>query len=176
MTNPRVLGISGWSGAGKTTLLTKLIPELARRGLSVATLKHAHHAFDVDQPGKDSYEHRKAGARQVLISSERRWVLMHENAGAPEPRLAELLRRLSPCDLVLIEGFKKERHPKLEIYRASVGKPPLHPDDPRVIAVASDGSVEGPLPRLDLDDVQGIADFVVAHARPLTDVLRDLEG
>ena len=178
MQSPRVLGITGWSGAGKTTLLTKLIPVLVQRGLRIATLKHAHHAFDVDQPGKDSYEHRKAGAQQVLISSSRRWVLMHENGTAPEPRLADLLRRLSPCDLVLIEGFKTERHPKLEIYRESVGKPPLHPKDDRVLGVATDKPLQQPcaVPRLDLDDVEAVADFVIGRAVPLPDVLRELEG
>lgn len=177
MHTPRVLGITGWSGSGKTTLLTKLIPVLVARGLRVATLKHAHHAFDVDQPGKDSYEHRKAGASEVLISSARRWVLMHETGDAPEPGLAELLRRLSPCDLVLIEGFKREAHSKLEIYRATVGKPPLHPDDPRVLAVASDAPLAGsPLPRVDLDDVAAIADFVVARAEPLAEVIERLEA
>lgn len=173
----RVLGITGWSGSGKTTLLTKLIPVLVSRGQRVATLKHAHHAFDVDQPGKDSYEHRKAGASEVLISSARRWVLMHENRDAPEPRLADLLRRLSPCDLVLIEGFKGEAHPKLEIFRAIVGKPALHPEDPQVLGVATDAPLPGlPLPRLDLNDVEAIADFVLARAVPLPAVLAALDA
>ena len=119
----RVIGLAGWSGAGKTTLLLKLIPELNRRGVSVSTLKHAHHAFEVDEPGKDSFEHRAAGAREVLVASERRWALMHELRGAPEPGLAELLRRLSPVDLVIVEGFKREAHPKIEVHRAANGKP-----------------------------------------------------
>jgi molybdopterin-guanine dinucleotide biosynthesis protein B len=177
MHDSRVLGITGWSGSGKTTLLTKLIPVLVGRGLRVATLKHAHHAFDVDQPGKDSYEHRRAGASEVLISSARRWVLMHENGDAPEPSLAELLRRLSPSDLVLIEGFKGEAHPKIEIFRESVGKPPLHPQDPQVLAVASDAPVPGlALPLLDLNDADAIADFVEARAVPLAQVLECLGG
>ena len=134
----RVLGLAGWSGSGKTTLLIKLIPLLAARGLKTATVKRAHHAFQVDHPGKDSYEHRQAGAGEVLISSAGRWVLMHENRAEPEQTLAQLLRRLSPCDLVLVEGFKRERHPKLEVFRAEVGQAPLHPQDPRIVAIASD--------------------------------------
>jgi molybdopterin-guanine dinucleotide biosynthesis protein MobB len=121
MNGAKVLGIVGWSGSGKTTLLTKLIPLLVNRGLRVSTLKHAHHAFDVDQPGKDSYEHRKAGASEVIVSSARRWVQMHEVGEGAEATLAELLSRLSPCNLILIEGFKSERHPKMEVFRPSVG-------------------------------------------------------
>src|SRR5580698_4453302 len=126
MNKAKVLGLVGWSGSGKTTLLTRLIPVLLARGLKVATLKHAHHAFDVDQPGKDSYEHRKAGASEVIVSSARRWVQMHEVGTGQEATLPQLLRQLSPCDLVLIEGYKSERHPKLEIFRAAVGKEPLY--------------------------------------------------
>src|SRR5882762_11078481 len=122
MKQTRVLGIVGWSGSGKTTLITRLIPVLSARGLQVATLKHAHHAFDVDQPGKDSYEHRKAGASEVIVSSSRRWVQMHEVGDEAEATLAELLKRLSPCDLVLIEGFKTERHPKMEVFRRAADK------------------------------------------------------
>src|ERR1700752_3461589 len=129
MNEASVLGIAGWSGSGKTTLITKLIPLLAARWVRVATLKPAHHAFDVDQPGKDSYEHRKAGASEVIVSSARRWVQMHEVGDGAEATLPELLLKLSPCDLVLVEGFKSERHPKLEVFRESVGKSPLHPDD-----------------------------------------------
>ena len=127
MSGPRVLGFVGWSGSGKTTLITKLIPLLASRGLSVATLKHAHHAFDVDQPGKDSYEHRKAGACEVLVSSARRWVQMHEVGDGAEATLPELLQRVSPCDLILVEGFKAAQHCKLEVFRHANGKAPLHP-------------------------------------------------
>lgn len=177
MQHSRVLGITGWSGSGKTTLLTKLIPVLVSRGLRIATLKHAHHAFDVDQPGKDSYEHRKAGAGEVLVSSARRWVLMHENTSGPEPRLGELLRRLSPCDLVLVEGFKSERHPKLEVFRRSVGKAALHPHDPQVVGIASDEpDPEAALPSLDLNDIDAVADFVLAHAVALPEVLAALDG
>ncbi|MEX2631116.1 MAG: molybdopterin-guanine dinucleotide biosynthesis protein B [Tistlia sp.] len=158
----KVFGLAGWSGSGKTTLTVKLIPALKRRGLTVSTIKHAHHAFDVDTPGKDSYEHRRAGAEEVLVGSAQRWALMHEHRGAPEPSLAELLARLAPVDLVLVEGFKKESLPKLEIWRRSVGKPLRAPEDPQVVAVASDGPVpETDRPVLPLDDVEAIADFVV---------------
>jgi len=177
MQSPRVLGITGWSGSGKTTLLTKLIPVLVSRGLRVATLKHAHHAFDVDQPGKDSYEHRQAGASEVIVSSARRWVQMHEIGDAAEATLADLLRRLSPGDLALVEGFKGEAHPKLEIFRPAVGKTPLYPQDPRILGVASDQLLPGlPVPLLALDDLAAIADFVVARAMPLVDVLALLEA
>src|SRR5580693_10693153 len=138
MSNTRVLGIAGWSGSGKTTLLTKLIPLLSSRGLKVATLKHAHHAFDVDQPGKDSYEHRKAGACEVIVSSARRWVQMHEVGDGAEATLAQLLARVSPCDLILIEGFKTERHSKLEVFREASGKSPLYAEDPHIVAIACD--------------------------------------
>ncbi|MGK9235536.1 molybdopterin-guanine dinucleotide biosynthesis protein B [Inquilinus limosus] len=166
----RVLGIAGWSGSGKTTLLAKLIPVLIARGLTVSTVKHAHHEFDVDQPGKDSWRHREAGATEVLVSSSRRWALMHEHRGAAEPPLEALLAKLEPVDLVLVEGFKRERYPKLEVWRAETGKPPLYPEDPDIIAVASDGPVadgvvgSGRL-RLDVDDVEAIADFVVDFVR-----------
>ncbi|RDJ22363.1 molybdopterin-guanine dinucleotide biosynthesis protein B [Bosea caraganae] len=168
----RVIGLAGWSGAGKTTLLTRLIPELNRRGVSVSTLKHAHHAFDLDTPGKDSYEHRMAGAREVLISSERRWALMHELRGEPEASLTDLLRRLSPVDLVLVEGFKREPHAKIEIHRAANGKPPLHPDDPSIVAIASDVAFpEAGRPFVPLDDIAAIAEIVLAGAEPLATVL-----
>jgi molybdopterin-guanine dinucleotide biosynthesis adapter protein len=137
MNDTRVLGIAGWSGSGKTTLITKLIPLLGSRGVRVATLKHAHHAFDVDTPGKDSYEHRKAGACEVIVSSARRWVQMHEVGDGAEATLAQLLARLSPCNLVLVEGFKTEQHPKIEVFRRAVGKTPLHPEDKRIVAIAS---------------------------------------
>lgn len=172
----RVIGMAGWSGSGKTTLVTKLIPVLAARGLKVSTIKRAHHAFQVDKPGKDSYEHRRAGAGEVLISSAGRWVLMHENRQEPEANLAQLLRRLSPCDLVLVEGFKGERHPKLEVFRAAAGKTPLHPQDPRIVAVASDQPFpDAGIPVVELDDVAAIADLVCANAQPLDAVLAALE-
>jgi len=163
-----VFGIAGWSGSGKTTLLKGLIPALIGRGLSVSSMKHAHHAFDIDVPGKDSYEHRAAGAREVMISSANRWALMHELKGAPEPRLDELIARMSPVDVLLVEGFKWEPHPKLEVHRPSVGKPLLHPDDPNIVAVASDTRLTGlSVPLFDLSDIAGIADFIVRRFRPL---------
>jgi len=175
MNAAKVLGVVGWSGSGKTTLITKLIPVLAGRGLRVATLKHAHHAFDVDQPGKDSYEHRKAGASEVIVSSSRRWVQMHEVGDGPEATLADLLRRLSPCDLVLIEGFKTERHPKMEVFRRAADKSPLHPGDNRIIAVASDQSFpDAGIPVVDLNDTEAVADLVCQRAEPLAEVLSTL--
>jgi molybdopterin-guanine dinucleotide biosynthesis protein B len=171
----RVLGIVGWSGSGKTALIVKLIPLLTRRGIQVATLKHAHHAFDVDHPGKDSFMHRQAGACEVIVSSEHRWVLMHELRGAPEVTLPELLRRVSPCDLILVEGFKTHRHPKLEVFRAALGKPPLYPDDPNIVALASDGKLPGArVPVLDLNDTEAIATEILNLARPLSQVLSSL--
>ena len=175
MSNARVLGIAGWSGSGKTTLITKLIPLLSARGVRIATLKHAHHAFDVDQPGKDSYEHRKAGASEVIVSSARRWVQMHEIGNGTEATLAELLRRLSPCDLVLVEGFKTERHPKLEVFRGEVGKTPLHPEDPYIVAIASDQQFPGvSIPVVDLNDIEAVAKMVLEQAAPLERVLAAL--
>jgi len=167
----KVIGIAGWSGAGKTTLLTRVIPRLTARGLSVSTIKHAHHAFDIDQPGKDSHTHRMAGATEVLISSANRFALMHELRGAVELKLRELLDKLSPVDLVLVEGFKREAHPKLEVYRASVGKPLLAADDPSIVAVASDGPVAVRVPVVSLDDIDAIADILVARAVPRDAVL-----
>ena len=175
MNDMRVLGLVGWSGSGKTTLIVQLIPPLVRRGLRIATLKHAHHKFDVDQPGKDSYEHRKAGASEVIVSSSRRWVQMHENDEQAEASLAQLLARVSKCDLVLVEGFKSERHPKMEVFRREVGKGALHPEDPRIVAVASDQDFPGArIPVVDIDDIPAVADLVCACALPLTAVLADL--
>ena len=175
MSDTKVLGIVGWSGSGKTTLLTKLIPLLVSRGLRIATLKHAHHAFDVDQPGKDSYEHRKAGASEVIVSSARRWVQMHEVGDGAEATLAEHLQRLSPCDLVLVEGYKTERHPKLEVFRESVGKSALHPTDARIVAVASDTRLPDlAIPQVDLNDVSAVAEVVIARAEPLAQVIATL--
>ena len=163
-TLPTAFGLAGWSGSGKTTLVRALIPALVARGLRVSTIKHAHHDFDVDRPGKDSYEHRAAGAGEVLVSSARRWALMHEHRGAREPTLGELLAKLAPCDLVLVEGFKGETHPKLEVHRPSVGKPRLAGEVPGVVAVASDEPLDGDgLPVLGLNDVAGIADFILDY-------------
>lgn len=177
MNAARVLGLAGWSGSGKTTLLLKLIPRLAARGLRVATLKHAHHGFDVDLPGKDSYEHRKAGACEVIVSSARRWAQMHELGDAAEATLAQLLRRVSPCDLILVEGFKSAQHAKLEVFRQAVGKPALHLSDPHVIAIASDQPFPlARIPVVDLNDVAAIAELVEARAEPLAVVLTALGG
>ena len=156
----RIIGLAGWSGSGKTTLLTKVIPCLVARGLKVSTLKHAHHGFDLDQPGKDSHSHRMAGATEVLVGSSVRFALVHELRGEPEPTLAALLRKLSPVDLVLVEGYKREPHPKLEVYRAAIGKPLLQPEDPAIVAVASDVPLpQATVPVVDLDDVERIADM-----------------
>jgi molybdopterin-guanine dinucleotide biosynthesis adapter protein len=164
----RIVGLAGWSGSGKTTLITKVIPVLAGRGLKVATVKHAHHDFDIDQPGKDSWLHRAAGATEVMVASSRRWALIHELRGEPEPPLEDLLARLSPADLIIVEGFKRHAHPKLEVYRAAIGKPFLHTDDDCIIAIASDQSLpRAPLPVLSLDDIEGIANVLQAEALPL---------
>jgi len=160
----RLFGVVGYSGSGKTTLLVRLIPELVRRGITVSTMKHAHHGFDVDQPGKDSYEHRQAGASEVLVSSARRWALMHESRHEPEPGPEQLAAHMTPVDLLLIEGFKREAHEKLEIWRADTGKPVLALEDRSIVAVASNGPVPGvTVPVLDLDDLDAIADFILEH-------------
>ncbi|TMJ22834.1 MAG: molybdopterin-guanine dinucleotide biosynthesis protein B [Alphaproteobacteria bacterium] len=173
----RIIGVAGWSGSGKTTLLTKIIPALRARGLSVSTLKHAHHAFDIDQPGKDSHSHRMAGAREVLVASSARWALVHELRGAAEPRLPELLRKLAPADLVLVEGYKRERHPKLEIHRSALGKPPLYPGDPAIVAVASDAPLlDAAIPVVQLDDLPAITDLLIAHAAPIDTLLASAES
>ena len=159
----RIFGLAGWSGSGKTTLLAGLIPKLVARGLSVSTIKHAHHEFDIDQPGKDSWRHRRAGATEVMVASSRRWALMHELRALPEPSLDELMARMSPVDLLLVEGFKRQPHPKLEVHRPSLGKPLIYPDDPYVVAIASDEPFAAPLPLLPLADAGAIAAFIVDH-------------
>ena len=175
MQEPLVLGLVGWSGSGKTTLLTRLIPLLVARGMRIATIKHAHHDFDVDVPGKDSHEHRRSGASEVIVSSARRWAQMHELHGEPEPTLSALLRRVSPCELILVEGFKREQHPKLEIYRAAEGKPPLFPTDARILAIASDVAPAAPCPPwVDLNDAVAVSRCVLDVAEPLTAVLARL--
>ncbi|OBS10418.1 molybdopterin-guanine dinucleotide biosynthesis protein B [Acidihalobacter prosperus] len=160
-----VLGFAAWSGSGKTTLLARLLPLLRARGLRVAMIKHAHHDFDIDQPGKDSHTLRKAGAEQMLIASRRRWALMVESPDEREPELAELLAHLDPAraDLVLVEGFKHEHFPKIEVHRAAVGKPLLYPDDPDIIAVVRDTRLDTRLPQLDIDTPDTVAEFVVRH-------------
>ena len=162
----RVIGLAGWSGSGKTTLLRALIPALIARGRTVSTVKHAHHAFDVDQPGKDSWVHREAGATEVLIGSAARWALMHELRGGPEPELPALLARMSPVDLILVEGFKRGAHPKIEVHRAAVGKPLLHPDDPTIVALAADPVQPADIQVVSLNDMQALADLVLHHAQP----------
>ena len=160
----KLFGLAGWSGSGKTTLTAKLLPELMARGITVSTMKHAHHNFDIDQPGKDSYVHRMAGAQEVLVASANRWALMHEHRGAPEPTAAELIAHMTPVDLLLVEGFKREPHDKLEIHRAANGKPLIYPEDHYIVAVASDVTLpDCPLPQLPLDNVAAIADFIVNH-------------
>lgn len=164
----RIIGLAGWSGAGKTTLVAKLIPCLVARGLNASTVKHAHHNFDIDQPGKDSHTHRLAGATEVLISSTVRWALVHELRGEPEMPLAAVLSKLSPVDIVIVEGFKREPHAKLEVHRPALGKPLLQPGDRHIVAVASDTPLTGlPVPVVMLDDIDTIADLVLAHATPL---------
>ena len=163
----RIIGLAGWSGAGKTTLLAQLIPNLIARGVAVSTLKHAHHRFDIDTPGKDSHTHRQAGARQVLVASENRWALMTELRGTPEPSLATLLAHLEPVDLVIIEGFKREPHPKIEIHRAANAKPWMHPETPGIRAIAADAAPPYDLPHAALDDIAAIADFCLRFAEPV---------
>lgn len=160
----RIFGLAGWSGSGKTTLMAALIPHFVTRGMTVSTVKHAHHAFDVDQPGKDSWLHRQAGAQEVLVVSERRWALMRELRDAPEPTLDELVGRISAVDLLLVEGFKHHPHPKIEVYRPALGKPRLYPNDGWVVAVASDEDLPGlALPRLPLGEPAVVADFILHH-------------
>ena len=163
----RIIGLAGWSGSGKTTLVTNVIPVLVGRGLKVATVKHAHHDFDTDQPGKDSWLHRQAGASEVAVVSSRRWAIVHELHEEPEPPLADVLAKLSPVDLVIVEGFKRHSHPKLEVYRAAVGKPLLHPDDDCIVAIATDAPLkEAQVPVLMLDDIESIANVLQAEALP----------
>jgi len=167
----KVIGLAGWSGAGKTTLLTRVIPHLRKEGLRVSVIKHAHHSFDVDVPGKDSWVHRQSGAAEVLVSSARRWALMHELRGASEPRLRELLAKMSPVDLVIVEGFKSEPHRKIEVYRKANGKAPLFPDDPAIAGIATDATIETMLPVAHLDDIPAVAAMMRKFAISLEDVL-----
>ena len=159
----KTFGFAGWSGSGKTTLIEKLMPLFVKRGVRVSLIKHAHHTFDVDQPGKDSYRHRQAGAMEVLVTSARRWVLMHDLRDVPEPSFEEQIRHFSPCDLLIVEGFKFAPIPKLEVWRPETGQGMLHPNDPHIVAVASDAKLETTLPLLDLNDAAAIAAFILAH-------------
>ncbi|OAF15518.1 molybdopterin-guanine dinucleotide biosynthesis protein MobB [Bradyrhizobium centrolobii] len=167
----KVIGLAGWSGAGKTTLLTRLIPHFNAQGLRVSVIKHAHHQFDVDVPGKDSWRHREAGAAEVLISSANRWALMHELRGADEPRLPELLGKLSPVDLVVVEGFKREPHRKIEVHRAANDKPLLFPDDPGIVGIATDIAIETRLPTVHLDDIPAVAALLLRAAMPVEEAV-----
>lgn len=171
-----VIGLAGYSGAGKTTLLARVLPRLVAAGVTVSTLKHAHHDFDIDHPGKDSYRHRAAGAREVLVASSRRFALMHENAPGEDGPSLVLLRRLSPVDLVIVEGFKSEPHPKLEVHRAASGLPLLLGSVPNIRAVVSDTPLTLAVPVLPLDDVDAIAEGLRRHAAPLAQVLAALPG
>jgi molybdopterin-guanine dinucleotide biosynthesis adapter protein len=164
----RIIGLAGWSGSGKTTLLANVIPRIVARGLTVSTVKHAHRSFDIDRPGKDSHTHRMAGATEVVVGSLRRWAIVHELRGEPEPTLAMLIAKITPVDLVLVEGYKGGSHPKLEVYRAAVGKPLLFPGDPAIVAIASDTHIPGArVPRVDLDDVEAVIDILLRHAVPV---------
>jgi molybdopterin-guanine dinucleotide biosynthesis protein B len=167
----KVIGLAGWSGAGKTTLLARIIPHFLQEGLRVSVIKHAHHSFDVDVPGKDSWVHRQSGAVEVLVSSGQRWALMHELRGAPEPRLPELLLKMSPVDLVVVEGFKSEPHRKIEVHRTANGKAMLFPDDPAIVGIATDGAVETALPVVHLDDIPAIAAMMQRSAISVEDML-----
>ena len=161
----RIIGLAGWSGSGKTTLITKLIPHLIARGVTVSTLKHAHHGFDLDQPGKDSFFHRAAGATEVIISSAKRWAILHELREEPEWDLRALVAKMSRVDLILVEGFKRDGFPKLEIHRAANGKPLIHPDDPHIVAIASDSALpQARIPVIDLNDIEAIADLLLKCA------------
>src|SRR5512134_88413 len=167
----KVFGFAGWSGSGKTTLIEQLIPRFVMHGLTVSLIKHAHHNFDIDRPGKDSYRHREAGCKEVMIASGHRWVIMHELRGALEPSLEQQIARMAPCDLLLIEGYKYYPMPKLEIFREANGKPPLHPDDPHIVAIATDRAFGSRLPQFGLNDYDAIAEFVLVHlglARTMT--------
>jgi len=158
----KIFGFAGWSGSGKTTLIEKLIPRFVQRGLKVSLIKHAHHSFDVDHPGKDSYRHREAGCTEVMVVSERRWVVMHELRGEAEPSLDEQIKHISACDLLLVEGYKRYPMPKLEIWRRENGKPLLHIEDEHIVAIAADTAVETKLPRFELTDYDGIGDFILS--------------
>jgi molybdopterin-guanine dinucleotide biosynthesis protein B len=167
----RIIGLAGWSGSGKTTLISKAIPRLIARGKKVSTIKHAHHGFDLDQPGKDSFVHRTAGATEVIVSSAKRFAVLHELRDEQEWNLPELLSKVSPVDLVLIEGFKRDSFPKLEIHRAANGKPLLQPDDPHIVAIASDQRLPtAKVPVLDLNDIEAIVDLLLERAVPLSTV------
>jgi molybdopterin-guanine dinucleotide biosynthesis protein B len=169
----RIIGFAGWSGSGKTTLITKVIPRLTARGLKVSTVKHAHHGFDLDQPGKDSFFHRAAGATEVIISSAKRFAILHELRDEPEWDLPALLEKISPVDLVLIEGFKRDPFPKIEVHRTANGKPLLYPEDPHIIAIAADRPLpQTKVPVVDLNDTAAIVELMLKHAVPVSVLTR----
>jgi molybdopterin-guanine dinucleotide biosynthesis adapter protein len=172
----KVIGLAGWSGAGKTTLLSRVIPHLIKAGLRISVVKHAHHSFDVDVPGKDSWVHRQSGATEVLVSSARRWALMHELGQTSEPQLPALLAKLSPVDLVLVEGFKSEPHRKIEVHRAANGKPLLFPNDPQISGIASDTAVQTALPTAHLDDIPAVAAMMQSSAMSVEELLARTAG
>lgn len=157
----KVFGFAGYSNSGKTTLIEMLIPRFVERGLRISLIKHAHHGFDLDRPGKDSYRHREAGATEVFLVSSKRWVLMHELRDEEEPSLEHQISLMAPCDLVLVEGFKYTAIPKIEVHRPANGKPLLYPENPNIIAIATDAPLEAPLPVLDLNDIDAVADFIL---------------
>ncbi|MBE1295373.1 molybdopterin-guanine dinucleotide biosynthesis protein B [Phycobacter azelaicus] len=159
----KIYGVTGWKNAGKTGLMERLVAEFCARGLTISTLKHAHHSTDVDQPGTDSHRHREAGASEVLLASPNRVAIMQELRGAPEPSFTELLSRMRPVDLVLVEGFKREAHPKIEAYRTSAGNPLIASGDSSIRAVASDIPLDLDRPVFDLDDTKAIADFIATE-------------
>ncbi|HEX3162869.1 MAG TPA: molybdopterin-guanine dinucleotide biosynthesis protein B [Pseudolabrys sp.] len=173
----RIIGLAGWSGSGKTTLITKLIPCLIARGVKVSTLKHAHHGFDLDRPGKDSFFHRAAGATEVIISSARRWAILHELREESEWDLGALVAKMSPVDLIVVEGFKRDAFPKLEIHRAANGKPLIHPEDPHIVAVASDVPLpQVTLPVVNLDNIEAIAELLLKRAAPVMALAASAQG
>jgi len=159
----RVYGVIGWKNAGKTSLMERLVAEITGRGFSVSTVKHVHHSVDLDQPGKDTFRHRAAGAREVVLASADRFALLVEHQG-PEPELPAVLARLAPVDLVLVEGYKRDVHPKVEVWREATGQPLIQPDDPQIRAVATDAPLSLPVPVLDLNDTKAVADFILREA------------
>ncbi len=160
----KVIGVAGFKNAGKTTLVEKLVVELSRRGYRVSTVKHAHHSFDIDHEGRDSFRHRKAGATEVAVVSRQRWAIIHEMRGGAEPSLAEILAKLAPCDLVIVEGYKRDAHDKIEVRNILLDHPKLAGEDPTVVAVAANGVIAGlPVPQFDRDDVSALASFIEKH-------------
>jgi molybdopterin-guanine dinucleotide biosynthesis protein B len=160
----KVIGVAGFKNAGKTTLVEKLVSELTRRGYRISTVKHAHHSFDIDHEGRDSFRHRKAGASEVAVVSRHRWAIIHESREDAEPTLAEILSKLAPCDLVIVEGYKRDTHDKIEVRNLALAHPQLAGEDPTVVAIAANGPVAGaPVPLFDRDDVSALASFIERH-------------